>query len=181
MRILIIISLVLLITGCTNLYKPVSEWEKRVFDRSKFYVYPNDVRKDINSHKNTKVAWAGIINEVDIDESVVPALMHFVVEHHFFTWAIDGTTRQYWLSPRGEGSLMASWPMRPEWDLDEMRKLINKGDMVIVYGMPKSLGADSLINLGQASYIRHIPKTGFRTDMIEYGRLGEPTKVLSIF
>lgn len=37
---------------------------------------------------------------------------------------------------------MTNWPMRPEWDLDEMLKLIGTGDMVIVYGMRKRIEAN---------------------------------------
>jgi hypothetical protein len=172
---------ILLISGCTNLYKPVSDWEQSVFNQSRFDVYPDDVRKKFDSHKDTRVAWAGTIDEVTIDKTVEPAVMHLVVAHHYFTWHIDGTTRKYWLSPRGEGKILTSWPMHPEWDLDEMLKLIRKGDMVVVYGVPKRIDASNTIDLGQASYIRHIPKAGFRTDVIEYGRPGEPTKVLSVF
>lgn len=48
-----------------------------------------------------------------IDREVQPALMHLEIDHRFFSWKIDGTSRQYWLSPRGEGRYAARWPMQP--------------------------------------------------------------------
>lgn len=181
MRILTLAVSLLLISGCTNFYKPVSTWEQSVFDQSRFDVYPDDVRKNFDSFKDARLAWAGTIDKVAIDRSVQPVLMHLVISHHYFTWHIDGTTRKYWLSPRGEGKFKTSWSMRPEWDLDEMLKLIRQGDMVIVYGVPKRIEVNSDIDFGQASYIRQVPPAGFRTDVIDYGRPGEPTKVLSVF
>lgn len=83
MRVLTLADLLLLISGCTNFYKPVSSWEQSVFDQSRFDVYPDDVRKDFDSLKGMRLAWAGTIDEVAIDTTIQPALMHLVVAHHF--------------------------------------------------------------------------------------------------
>jgi hypothetical protein len=170
-----------LLLACSHVYRPGTDWEQREFDASVRDVYPNDVRADLAKHAHTQVAWVGLITEVHIDEAVEPALMQLAVDHKFFSWTQDGTSFQYWPSPRGEGSFATRWPMQPEWDLDQMRALILPGDMVIVYGVPESVRADGTIELGQARYIRHVPKEYFRTDKVEYGRPGEPVRVLSTF
>jgi hypothetical protein len=170
-----------LVFACTLLYEPVSDWERRVYEASVFDVFPDDVRKHPDKYGDVQIAWAGLISAVRIDEEVEPPMMHLDVEHKFFSWKVDGTTRQYWLSPRGEGNFSTSWPMKPDWDLDRMRELILEGDMVIVYGVPRAVLADGKIDLGQARYVRHIPKNKFRTDIVEYGRPGEPSRVLKVF
>ena len=175
---LILLTVVTLSAGCTSSYKPVSEWEQRVREASTIDVYPGDVRSDLEGYRSRQVAWAGVITRVSIDETAQPPLMHLDLDHKFFSWAEDATTRQFWLSPRGEGTFSTSWPMQEGWDLDEMLRLIETADMMIAYGTAKSVSADGRIQLGQAAYVRHIPKAGFRMDRIEYGRPGEPTKIL---
>jgi hypothetical protein len=137
------------------------------------------VRRNPGAYARALVAWPGTLEEVAFDTSAAVPYLRMKIRHHYFSWAVDGTTRKYWLSPRGEGLFVAAWPLKPEWDLSEMRKLILGGDMVIVYGYPRAV-ANDVIDLGQAEYVRHIPKNWFRTDVIDYGRPGEPVKSLGL-
>ena len=180
MKIIALILLVISIAGCTVYYKPASDWEREAMSKASFDVYPNDVRSDIEAHKQSKVAWAGIIKSLEIDESVSPIKVDFVLEHHFFSWAIDGTTRKFWLSPRGEGEFSASWQFQEGMTAESVRENVKVNDLMITYGVPNSVSETNLINLGDAYYMRLFPRESYRTDVIEYGRPGEPTKSLSL-
>lgn len=179
MRQLFTIVVVCVIAGCTQLYKTSSPWEESTFRKASFVVYPNDVRADPKARAETLVAWPGILDEVVFDTSTSTPYVRMLIRHHYFGWTIDGTTRKYWLSPRGEGAFTATWPLKPEWDLSEMRKLILPGDMVIVYGYARAVH-DGIVDLGQAEYVRHIPRSLYRTDVISYGRPGEPVESIGL-
>lgn len=180
MRVITLIFLAILIAGCTVYYKPASEWEQEAMNKASFDIFPNDVRNDIEAHKSSKIAWAGIINSYEIDETVSPIKVNFILEHHFFSWAIDGTTRKFWLSPKGEGKFSASWQFQEGMTAESVRESVKVNDLMITYGVPNSVSESNIINLGEAYYMRLFPRESYRTDVIEYGRPGEPTKSLSL-
>jgi len=177
---LFVVLAVCLLSGCTLRYKASSPWEDSVLRKSVFNVYPLDVVREPTKFNGTLVAWAGIIETATFHESSGTPMVEFRIQHHFFDWAMDGTTRKYWLSPKGEGVICATWPLKPEWSIVQLRQLIQPGDMVVVYGYPKSIREDGAIDFGQAEYVRHIPKDWFRTDVLEYGRPGDPVRSLSL-
>ena len=164
-----------LLCACTSRYKPVSAWEEKVFSQADFSVYPEDVRREPTAYAGKLVAWPGVLKTIDFADHPTSPTATFVVEHHYFDWITDrGAQRAiYFLSPRGEGLFRATWPMKKEWDLAEMRKLILPGQMMIVYGHPKGL-QDEMIDLGQAAYARAIPKDAFTTEILDYGRRVSP-------
>jgi hypothetical protein len=51
------------------------------------------------------------------------------------------------------------------------------GDMIIAYGYP-SMIKDELIGIYPAQNIRPIKAKWYRTDVLDYGRPGEPSKIL---
>jgi hypothetical protein len=177
---LLVITLVFFITGCTHYYKPVSAWEEEAMSKASFDIFPNDVKGNIDAHKNSKVAWAGIVKSYEIDESTSPKQIIYKLEHHYFSWAIDGTTRQFWLSPRGEGIFTARWPFQEGWTEYTVQENIKINDLIVTYGIPKSITTENYIDLGEAYYMRLFPSQSYRTDVINYGRPGEPTKPLSL-
>lgn len=175
-----LLILVLFVTGCTHYYKPASDWEREAMSKASYDIFPNDVRNDIEAHKSSKIAWAGIIKSYQIDKSTSPAKINFTLEHHYFSWAIDGTTRKFWLSPRGEGIFTASWPFQEGWNEEKVRENIKISDLMITYGVPKSVSETKQINLGDAYYMRLFPRESYRTDVIDYGRPGEPSKSIGL-
>jgi hypothetical protein len=180
MKTIALVLLVVSLSGCTVLYKPASDWEREAINKANFDIYPNDVRSNIEVHKLSSVAWAGLIKSFEIDESASPIKVNFVLEHHFFTWAIDGTTRKFWLSPKGEGEFSARWQFQEGVTAEMVRENVYVDDLMITYGVPNSVSDADRIDLGDAYYMRLFPKESYRTDVIEYGRSGEPTKSLSL-
>ena len=180
MKIITLLFLVASITGCTVYYKPASDWEREAMNKASFDIYPNDVRNDIETHTKSKVAWAGIIKSYIINEAVSPIKVDYILEHHYFTWAMDGTTRKFWLSPRGEGDFTATWQFQEGMTAENIKENVKVNDLMITYGVPNSVSESNIINLGDAYYMRLFPKESYRTDVIEYGRPGEPTKSLSL-
>ena len=171
------ISFLILLSGCSNEYKPSSPWEQRVYSQSRRDLFPDQVRSDPAAYGNTLVAWTGILVSSEIHRGDQPCV-DLLVEHRFFDWIEDhGTQRQlFYLSPRGQGLFRASWPLKKEWDLDAMAKLIRPGDMMVVYGKPQS-NAGGVVDLGQAEYVREIPKQYFADDVLDYAP-GQPTRTL---
>ncbi|MEM1261042.1 MAG: hypothetical protein AAGH76_01470 [Pseudomonadota bacterium] len=180
MRTLSLLAVVTLLASCTTYYRPVSEWEQRYFDVATFDVFPDDVRSSPSQYSDSILAWAGVVDSWSIDESTDPELLHLEMDHRFFSWAMDVGTQQFWPSPRGEGRFIARWP-NPGWSLEELRENIRVGDLFIVYGTAQQVQADGTVDFGQAEYVRLIPQEQFRDDRIDYGRPGEPTKVLDVF
>jgi hypothetical protein len=180
MKKIICIALVFFLTGCTLYYTPVSEWEEEAMSKASFDIFPNDVKKDIDAHKLSKIAWAGVVKSYEVDESTSPYQVVYVLEHHYFSWAIDGTTKKFWLSPRGEGTFLARWPFQEGWTEEVVRENVKVGDLMVTYGIPQSIMENGYIDLGDAYYMRLFPRQAYRTDVIDYGRPGEPSKSIGL-
>lgn len=167
------------LAGCTNQYKPVSDWERRVSSESRRDVYPNDVRKDPAAYGNVVVAWAGTLRDAEIIDDPEHPYVILLVEHHYYDWLEDHSTQRqvYFLSPRGEGLFRCTWGFKKDWDREAMRKLITNGDMMVVYGTPQPTSGET-IELGRARYVREIPQRLVATDVLDYGRPGEPSRIL---
>ncbi|HET6248887.1 MAG TPA: hypothetical protein VFE47_14415 [Tepidisphaeraceae bacterium] len=167
------------LTGCTNDYRPASSWERSVYQTARKDAFPNQVRDQPGNYSNTLVAWVGLLVSGNIhNEDPDHPYVSLVVEHHYYDWLEDHSTQRqrYFLSPRGEGQFRCIWPLKKEWNLDEMRRLIVPGDMMVVYGTPHDGGVT--IDLGEARYVREIPASLVATDILDYGRPGEPSRIL---
>jgi hypothetical protein len=80
------------------------------------------------------------------------------------------------LSPRGEGAFAVQWIAQTPDD----QKFVNQfavGDMLIAYGDP-AVVRSNYIALNPAQNIRAIKPQWYRTDILDYGRPGEPSKIL---
>jgi hypothetical protein len=172
-------SLLCLLSGCpgSRYYRPVSSWEKQVFDQAKKGIYPDDVRAAPTDYHDTIVAWTGIILENKFIDHPDAIEIQFVLEHHYYDWIEDfGAQREkIFLSPRGEGLFRTSWFIKKESNVEEMKKFASAGNLIIVYGTPSQVNDDTSI-LVKSSYVRGIDKQLFRTDILDYGRLGKPVK-----
>ncbi len=165
------LPLLLVVSACTMVYKPGSTWEESVSKKSRKDIFPDDVRGCWDSFKDQRVAWAGLIEEPTFEDKGGSPRLNLVLEHHYYDWLVDGGGGRYWLSPRGEGQFKASWPLKKEWDIAALKRIVNKGDMVIVYGKPKSTD-QMVIDLGTADYVRLIRKPLVRADVLDYDRRG---------
>ncbi|MBU0983232.1 MAG: hypothetical protein KKA42_05140 [candidate division Zixibacteria bacterium] len=175
--------LCLVFTGCpigpgSRLYKPVSDWEEYAVKKADRQKYPNDVREDFSSHDSSRVAWPGIVLSAAPIVSDSAIEVRFVIEHHYYDWIEDFSIQQerIFLTPRGEGVFETSWYIKADADTTDIKESI--GDMIIVYGIPTGV-RDSLVDL-RAFYIRTIDPAWFATDILDYGRPGEPAEILRI-
>lgn len=183
---LILVPFLLLLSGCpgsfpgSQSYKPLPKWERQFFEKATREIYPNDVRKSSETYKKKLVVWPGIIKSITIDTENGSQITRFTIEHHYFDWIEDhGIQREkYFLSPRGEGFFTLAWPV----DTQEDKLFIQQfavDDMIIAYGYP-SMIKDDLIGFYPTKNIRSIKPKWYRTDVLDYGRLGEPAKILEI-
>ncbi len=177
---LVLVGFMLALTGCTRHYKPVSRWERSVYAAARKDVYPDDVRSAPTKYREDLLVWPGIISRANITERGDTLWADITIEHHFYDWLVDSSFKKYWLSPKGEGVFTAAWSMPKEWGLEEARKHIRPGEMVIVYGHPEGVSG-ATVRFGHAEYIRLIPKFFYSTSILEYGRPGEPTKHIGLF
>jgi hypothetical protein len=178
----VLVSLLCLLSGCfphTRAYHPVSSWEKREFDRANRNVFPDDVRAAPSDHQNTIVVWPGIILDNKFIEHADQIEIQFMLEHHYYDWLEDFSVQRekIFLSPRGEGLFRTSWFIKKESNLEEMKKFAGPGNLIIVYGTPTQVNDDKSILL-KCTYMRGIDKQWYRTDMLDYGRPGQPVKMI---
>lgn len=143
-----------------------------------FGVFPEDVRANIELHRNVSVAWAGVLKQYEVIGSASPQWVRLTLEHHYFNWKVDASSGVFWLSPRGEGEFLVSWPVLEDWTEGEMSELFETGCLFVAYGTPDEVNDGGQIDLGNASYLRLLPRESYRTDVISYGRPGEPSEVI---
>jgi len=98
--------------------------------------------------------------------------MQFTVEHHYFDWREDfGLQRErFFVSPHGEGHFTTIWPDSAEYAA--FLEQFAVGDFLIAYGYP-SVIHDDVVGLHPTQNLRAIKPRWYRTDALNYGRLGE--------
>ncbi len=150
---------ILLLAGCATYeeggYRPRSAREKKAFARISRSVTPNDVREDFHALRNSEVAWAGIIKEIQFKEVERAIQVAFFVEHRHFDW----TDKPYRLSAEGEGEFVAGQSVDKPVSISRLEKLARPGDMLVAYGTPFRI-RDGVIQL-RTSSVRPIPKRAF--------------------
>ena len=151
-------------------YEPVSEREGAVFARAVRTVQPQDVRASLDPHRNTLIAWAGIIRSFEVTEEDGSAVVRFDVEHRYFDWIEDfsSSSARYLLSSRGEGIFRSAWSM-PVEALDPLSQTIQNGDMLVVYGFPAEV-RDEVVGLYPTEYVRLIDSSLVNDEALDYGR-----------
>jgi hypothetical protein len=177
---LVHVPLLLFFSGCfelfpgTQLYKPLPKWERQFFEKASRDIYPNDVRKSPEKYEKTLVVWTGIIKSINNDTENGYQIARFTIEHHYFDWIEDrGIQREkYFLSPRGEGLYALAWRVDTQED-KLFRQQFAVDDMMIAYGYP-SMIKDELIGFYPTQNIRSIKPKWYSTDVLDYGRPGEP-------
>jgi len=154
------------------------QWEARFFAQAKRDLFPNDVRQHPGGFTNTLVVWAGVITNIEIFNDGSSRVARFTADHHYFDWIEDISIQweRFFLSPRGEGAFAAAW--RAESPDDQ--KFVGQfavGDMLIAYGYP-SLIRSNVVGLYPTQNLRAIKPQWYRTDILDYGRPGEPSRIL---
>lgn len=180
-RFYIIFSLItyaIFLSACSTLYQPISQIEADAFARVRHDIFPYDLIQHKVPFNKTEVAWAGVITESNIDSSGNSYKINFTIQHHYFDWVEDRRRIQtrYLLSPRGEGTIKTRWELVKSLKEDTVLNEIKVGRMIVIYGLPVSASNNSVTV--QATYLRTFEPSLFRTDIMDYGRPGEPVKLL---
>lgn len=179
----LLVGILILMEGCPGLlpgsraYQPLPQWEAKFFAQAKRDVFPNDVHQKPGVAVNTLVVWTGIITNIEFRGDESSRFARLTVEHHYFDWIEDFSVQRarYFLSPRGEGFFVVAWSVESSVD-QQFIDQFSIGDMLVAYGFPKVHG-DS-IGLYPTENLRAIKPPWFRTDVLEYGRPGEPSTIL---
>jgi len=182
---IILIVIIALISSCggapllpgSRLYQPISDWEKREFDKANRSIYPDDIRKDLTSYKSSTIAWAGIVKQTEVLKVEGGTAFYFTLEHHYFDWIEDfGIQRErIFLSPKGEGLFKTSWGLTQDVPQSEIEEIKSPGYLLIVYGQPTEIQDKTVVI--EASYIRGISKKLYTTERMDYGRLQQQPKI----
>ena len=182
---LLLIPMLFIITGCfphTSYYKPVSSWEKKSYERASRDIFPEDVKGSLATYHDTVVAWPGIIIENKFVENQDDVEIQYTLEHHYYDWLEDFSIQKekIFLSPKGEGIFRTFWKIKKEPDsIEEMKNVSVPGNLIIVYGIPDLVNEDGSITL-KSIYIRIIEKKWYRTDILNYGRPGQPVSLKKV-
>jgi len=183
-RALAVIACSLAAAGCTGLvpgsqaYQPLPRWEAGYFKQARRDVLPQQVRQQPDAYKDTLVAWTGVIVAIDYKGEGAGRSVRITAEHHYFDWIEDSGIQKerFFLSPRGEGRFAVYWGAGSA----DYQKFIDQfaiGDMLVAYGHPSFVQPD-FIGLDPTLNMRAIKPAWFRMDVLDYGKPGEPSKLL---
>ena len=160
-------------------YQAASPAEAQRIKQADFHTFPDDVRQSPEKFTSTLVAWAGVITNADIKKGSDGYLIIFSLEHHYFDWIEDDSIQKaiFFLSPRGEGKFATYWSMPLSTEYDELKRRVAPGSLLITYGYPVKV-EDGVVYV-RPDYVRPYEQSLYTTTALEYGRPGEPVKVLS--
>ena len=159
-------------------YKPLPKWEAGVYQQARRDVFPSQVREQPAAWADTIVAWTGVIVAIKYQGAGADRAVRIMAAHRYFDWIEDdGIQREkYFLSPRGDGRFATYWGVGTPAD----QKFIDQfavGDMLVAYGRPTFVRPD-FIGLSPTLNMRAIKPDQFRSDVLDYGKPGEPVKTL---
>ncbi len=174
------------VSGCatdnsmsSRAYTPPDKADREVFSKARRDVYPKQVRENPARYRDVNIAWAGIVKDVDVVRSKSGLSVVVLVEHHYFDWIEDHGAQPevFFLSPRGEGNFMIILEPKREMTKDEARKLLPAGTMLVAVGqIYQPTASDKKYPLVLLTdYRQFIDKKWYRTDVLDYGRDGEPS------
>ena len=140
----------LLLAGCATIekgaYHPRSGKEKQAFARANRDVTPSAVKKDFQTLKNSELAWAGVIKDVQYKETERTIQVAFEVDHRHFDWKDYGGGEPYRLSIEGDGIFIVGWVVDKPTRISYLKSLAKPGDMLIAYGKPYRM-TDGVVQL----------------------------------
>ena len=147
-------------------YEPRTSQGRELMKKARRDVQPADIRKDFARHKDTLVAWSGVVAERKLTPDGKG--LGIVIEHHYWDWKEDfGAQRErMFLSPRGEGRFGI---MDTVHEGSNDPRYLPVGSMAIVFGTPVQVTAEGLVVL-EFQWSITVPKHEFATDFWDYGR-----------
>jgi hypothetical protein len=180
----LLLGIVALMSGCPGLvpgsraYRPLPQWEATFAAQARRDVFPNDVRQKPGEFTDTLVVWTGVITNIEFFNDGTSPVARITAEHHYFDWIEDFSVQRerFFLSPRGEGAFAAAWRVESPTEQTFIAQFA-VGDMLIAYGNP-SLIHGSVVGLSPTQNLRAIKPQWYRTDILDYGRPGEPSRIL---
>ena len=160
-------------------YQPASEMENKIYQEIDKSIWPDDVRKNPELYKNSKIGWVGIIEKYMTDVSSPEYnIIGFYVKHHYYDWIEDfsASNKPILLSPNGEGYFISYYIIRKEIDPEDLAADV-KENLIINYGSPIEVWEDGTIILS-TEYLRIIDKEYVNPNWLNYGRsgIGEETE-----
>jgi hypothetical protein len=165
-------------------YQPVTKPDKIEFARDRLDVYPDDIRKNPAAYAGVGVVWAGIIRSTDAREEDDGGriVADTVFEHHYYNGVEYNTGHdiQLFVSPRGEGLFRVKWHLDKVGDnatADSAEEYAAPGKLALVYGVPEKVNADGTVVL-RYRYLRILGADQFSTNQFDYGRFGQPRRLL---
>jgi hypothetical protein len=159
------VPLCLGLSGCPGLvpgsrpYRARDDAEKELLSQAHRDVFPDDVRADLEGHRDHVVLWSSIVKAIDESD---PSAVTVRFEHHYWDFIEDYSVQKAiaFLSPRGEGDFEVAFSATPGFAV---------GDMALVYGTPERVEPDGTIVLAPRS-VRTLRKELYATDVWDYGR-----------
>ena len=181
-----VVASAVLLGGCPGVvpgsreYQPLPQWEARFFADARRDIFPNDVRHGGSQFAQTLVVWTGIITKIEYLQDDSSRVARITAEHHYFDWIEDfGIQREhFFLSPRGEGNFAVAWRA----DTGANRKFLEKfavGDLLVAYGCPSTVRGE-IVALYPTENIRAVKREWYRTDILDYGRPGDPVTHMKV-
>lgn len=152
----------------SKLYDPPDAEERRLLASARRDVFPDDVRRDLDAHRSTLIAWVGIVESARWLDREEPTA-EFLIEHHYWDWIEDYSIQREvaFLSPRGEGQFSC---LRPSAKWKPGDPLPPPQSMAIVYGYPEAVRSDSAVVEVRCLMISIAPREWYGTDIWDYGR-----------
>jgi hypothetical protein len=130
----------LILSGCATVgeraYSPAKSREKKAFVRADRSIAPLTVQTNFDAFLDAEVAWAGIITDVQYNETERTVQVAFEVEHRGFDWINHGGKRPFQLGAKGDGMFRTGWEVDKPTRISYLKLLAAPGDMIIVYGKP---------------------------------------------
>ena len=140
-------------------YTPISEREKREYEKADLEVFPDDVRDSFDSCRSKTIAWAGVIEDVKTEEKEDFTVVSFLCRHYYFNWIeyFGVQSERIYLSSKGEGQFYLYLRMKKETSIASY--LDDVGDLMIAYG--KLIRVEKDIIYLNPTYIRGIDQIYF--------------------
>jgi hypothetical protein len=187
-RVVVSILLLVLSTGVAPIvapqsgpYKPVSDRERESYRRASRTIYPTDILEQPDKYHDSLIVWAALVDSAQDVQAPSGVAVFLFAGHRYFDWIEDRGPRgeRFFLSPRGEGTFLLALPVANMLEASKARQYYRAKTMIVAYGYARVVerSGTRLVQL-LVTYVQPYPQTVYRQDVLDYGRRGEPIKVL---
>jgi hypothetical protein len=170
---ILLLLMISLLTGCiatTKTYKP-TQAEAPLWEQADRFIFPSDVRRDLDACKGTAVHWIGIVREMNFFPWDDRYYLELKLEQRYWDYVEDSSVQQekIFLSPLGEGIFYFINPIqqgRLEEAKAEFSKLAAPPNLAIVYGTVADLrSGDPLLH---GSFAKFVNEKHYATNIFQY-------------